>query len=120
MADYYLDNTFEFSKRELVANNVVQKLKNKLSNLSVDYSYECGFNLPFYGSEWSDIDYGEPINSIIKYHDSRQLRFYSSESKIIDGLRYKDGIKYWSDNEIELIDGLGSKIQSSSWLLNKL
>ena len=24
------------------------------------------------------------------------------------------------DNEIELIDGLGSKIQSSSWLLNKL
>ncbi len=24
------------------------------------------------------------------------------------------------DNEIELIDGLGDKIQSSSWLLNKL
>ena len=24
------------------------------------------------------------------------------------------------DNEIELIDGLGSKVQSSSWLLNKL
>ena len=103
MADYNLYKTFDFLKRETVANIVKTKLKDKLPNLSVDPSYECGFNLPFYGTNWRDIDYGEFKNTLIQYHNSRQLRFHSSDDKIIDGLRYKDEIKYWSDYEVELV-----------------
>ena len=51
---------------------------------------------------------------------------YSNEYKLIfanGGDQTNDTIpeaQVCLDNEIELIDGLGAKIQSSSWLLNKL
>jgi hypothetical protein len=95
MCDFKLSNSFDKSIREQIADKVVQELKHTLPNLSIDYSYESGFNLPLKGTEWISQDYGPFLNSIIKYHDSRQLRFCINNNQVI-GLRFKDGIKYWS------------------------
>ena len=103
MADFLFEKTFDFNKRELVAQTVKNRLKHELINLRVDYSHESGFNLPLHGTSWAVKNYGQHLNSIIQYHDSRQLRFHSSDGKIIDGLRFKDGIKYWSDDEVHLV-----------------
>jgi ADP-dependent phosphofructokinase/glucokinase len=88
------------NKREDFALQIVSKLETDLIGLQVDSSYESGFNLPL-TKYWLEKDYGEYLNKIIKYHDSRQLRFcFSNDSKYVTGLRFKDGIKYWSDQEI--------------------
>ena len=81
---------------------VYEVIKNcNLDKLGSDPSYEGGFNLPL-TYEWfiKDLDNKE----YLKYHDSRQLRFVKDNStyKII-GLRYKDGINYWTENEILLL-----------------
>ena len=111
MSNYTIIKSFDFKERALVARQVVLKLKNYLPNLQVDGSHECGFNLPFDGKSnltnmgisWLEKDYGPHLNSIIKYHDSRQLRFHSISYEKVDGLRFKDGIKYWSDDEVQLV-----------------
>ena len=91
---------FDASNREEFAAQIVQNLQEDLPGLRVDCSYESGFNLPL-TKQWLEKDYGEHLNQIIKYHDSRQLRFqFSPDSKFITGLRFKDGIKYWSYDEI--------------------
>jgi len=102
MPDFILSNSFDASIREQIAYQVVQELKQTLPNLSIDYSYESGFNLPLKGTKWAVQDYGTFLNSIIKYHDSRQLRFCINDNKVI-GLRFKDGIKYWSDQEVKIV-----------------
>ena len=103
MADYLFDKTFDFDKRELVAKTVQNKLEYQLPNLGINWSWECGFELPLSGTEWVNKDYGKLLNSIIKYHNSRQMRFHTLGDKLIDGIRFKDGIKYWSDDEVKLI-----------------
>jgi hypothetical protein len=91
---------FDSKNREQIASQVVKNLMEDLPGLRVDYSYECGFNLPL-TDYWLEKDYGQHLNQIIKYHDSRQLRFYlSSDSKLVTGLRFKDGIKYWTEDEV--------------------
>jgi hypothetical protein len=72
-----------------------------LTELRSDPSYEGGFNLPL-TYEWYKKDL---INKeYLKYHDSRQLRFVKDHNinKII-GLRYKDGINYWNDDELQTL-----------------
>ncbi len=98
--DIKFSKPFDASKREELASQVVKNLKYDLPELRVDWSYEVGFNLPL-TKYWLERDYGEHLNKIIKYHDSRQLRFtFSLNNKLVTGLRYKDGIKYWSDDEV--------------------
>jgi hypothetical protein len=103
MADFLFVKTFDFNKREIVAQTVKNRLANEFPNLFIDWSHECGFRLRLVGTPWIDKDYGPHLNHIIQYHDSRQLRFHSSDGKIIDGLRFKDGIRYWSDDEVNLV-----------------
>lgn len=110
MADFKFDKIFNFAHRELIAEIVKDKLISQLVGLRIDWSYECGFNLPLLGTPWVTKDYGDYSNSIIQYHDSRQLRFHSSDGKIIDGLRFKDGIRYWSDNEVELVVNMVNQV----------
>jgi hypothetical protein len=72
-----------------------------LNGLKSDPSAEGGFNLPL-TSEWFNIDLTN--KHCLKYHDSRQLRFVKNHvaNKII-GLRYKDDINYWTNDEILML-----------------
>lgn len=104
MCNYKLTKPFDASAREQIAFTVVQQLKPILPNLNVDGSWESGFNLPLIGTKWSTKDYGEYLNSIIKYHGSRQLRFsFNDLGTQVIGLRFKDGIVYWSDQEVQIV-----------------
>jgi hypothetical protein len=101
--DYRFTTPFDATNREQIAVQVVTNLRKVLPGLCVDWSYECGFNLPL-TDFWLKKDYGEISNKIIQYHGSRQLRFYFSlDNKLVTGLRYKDGIKYWTEDEVEIL-----------------
>ena len=79
-----------------------------LTGLISDPSCEGGFNLPL-THEWYNKDL---INKqYLKYHNSRQLRFVNdyTTNKII-GLRYKDGINYWNDDELQILNESIEKI----------
>jgi len=94
---------FALDKREQIATQVVNKLSQYLPGLQVDCSYESGFNLPL-TQVWLKKDYGEYLNQIIKYHNSRQLRFrFSLDNKLVTGLRFKDEIEYWSNDETTIL-----------------
>ena len=100
----YADLKTPFNKnyRELVAREVVKQLKKELPGINIDWSHECGFTLPLYGTKWTSKDYGETLNSLLDYHNTRQFRFTISDENIT-GLRTKDGIEYWDDHEKNLI-----------------
>lgn len=101
MSIYQISKPFDISIRDQVAKHVVSILKEQL-DIRVNWSYECGFDLPLKGTPWTTKDYGDFLNNIIKYHNSRQLRFYIDNDKVI-GLRCKDEIPYWSDQEIQMV-----------------
>ena len=81
---------------------VSEVIKNcNLNGLRSDPSCEGGFNLPL-TKEW----YIKDLNNkeYLKYHDSRQLRFVTNHRiNKIYGLRYKDGINYWTNNELQIL-----------------
>lgn len=113
MCNYKFVTPFDSAIREQIAQLVVEELRPILPNIRVDPSWESGFNLPLIGTKWATKDYGEHLNSIIKYHGSRQLRFSfdNFDNKVI-GLRFKDGIVYWSDQEVQaLLDCVNRVIQ---------
>jgi len=91
-------NINELSKDKFISD--VIEICN-LTGLRSDPSHEGGFNLPL-TYEWYKKDL---INKeYLKYHDSRQLRFVKDNiTKKIIGLRYKDSINYWSDDELQIL-----------------
>lgn len=98
--EFKFTKPYPASQRTQLAEQIVSRLFQDLVGLLVDCSYESGFNLPL-TKYWLEKDYGEQLNRIIQYHGSRQLRFcFSLDSKFVTGLRFKDGIKYWSDEEV--------------------
>ncbi len=92
---FYLITPFNSEYKEIIAQLVVKLAHNKniLSDIHVNYSYECGFNLPI-TSEYKFLN----DNALWKeYHGNiRQLRFNFSENNIIYSLHYKDGIESWN------------------------
>jgi hypothetical protein len=103
MSIIYLTTPFDSKYKNTITDLVIKQIKSK-SNLDIqsDPSYEGGFNLPF-NEKWLNYNYGSHLNTIVKYHDSRQLRYYNDNNKQIIGLRYKDGIKYWDQDEIDIL-----------------
>lgn len=65
------------------------------SQISANMSSEGGFELPMTAEWLSKLS----SNPLISYHSSRQMRFVENGDNII-GLRFKDNIHYWSDQEI--------------------
>lgn len=116
--EFKFSKPFDAEKREQLATQVVRELKNELVGLCVNWSHESGFSLPL-TEYWAGKDYGDQLNRIIKYHDSRQLRFkLTPDSKYVTGLRFKDGINYWSDDEVaKLIEQIEKKIDISNELI---
>jgi hypothetical protein len=116
MSIIYFSKPFNSKYKNIITNNVIQEIIKK-SNLEIrsDPSYEGGFNLPF-NNKWRSFDFGSHLNNIIKYHDSRQLRYYTDgiDHDTIIGLRFKDGINYWDQYEIDIL------LKTINDLLNKI
>ena len=78
-----------------------------LIDLEINYSCERGFELPL-TQDWVYIL--KPYD-LLKYHNMRQLRFIERDEMVI-GLRYKDDIPYWTNQELEqlakLIDSVNT------------
>jgi len=90
MAHIFLETPFHAKHKDTITNIVIQEIKNR-SNLFIrsDPSYEGGFNLPL-TQQWLSTDFGAHQNSIVVYHDSRQLRYCTNgrDHDIIIGLRF--------------------------------
>ena len=70
-----------------------------LPGLKLDTESNIGFILPM-TNEWLNFSYSVSFkNKIIKYHDSRKIEFVKDNDNII-GIRFKDNIRYWSNDEI--------------------
>ena len=71
-------------------------------HLNQCYSAEGGFTLPL-TSQIKDAILEDVNNSdLLKYHNCRSFRFIESCNKII-GLRCKDTLRYWTDEERVLL-----------------
>jgi hypothetical protein len=115
MSIIYFSTPFDSKYKNTITNLVIEKIQNTSTlKIKSDTSYEGGFNLPF-NEKWKKYDFGPHLNKIIEYHDSRQLRYYydNNNNKII-GLRYKDGIKYWDQDEIDILFNALDDILSSN------
>ncbi len=103
MTKIYLTAPFPISIKDTLTEKViyVAKQTETLKSLSINYSYEGGFELPL-TMEWK-----EKLKdvSILKYHSARQLRYFFEDGKVV-GLRTKDSIEYWSDEELKLLNVL--------------
>tara|TARA_B100001093_G_C26555399_1_gene896286 strand:- start:79 stop:843 length:765 start_codon:yes stop_codon:yes gene_type:complete len=78
----------------------VIKLSN-IRNLSKNYSHEKGFDLPIDESWCNAIkEQNSSKYKFLKYHVSRQFRFTMADSCHINGIRTKDGMKYWTETEV--------------------
>ena len=92
-----------------IVNKVIElSKKNKyFINLSRNYSYEGGFNLPL-DENWINAikQQNNSKFSILQYHSNREFRFTMADSSIVNGLRTKDGLKYWTIIEVENIKKL--------------
>lgn len=91
--------------KEYLVDEVINKSKKypELNELSKNYSYEGGFELPW-NDEWLNADFYN-CRLAFKYHNTRQLRFVESNNIII-GLRFKDDCDYWSTCELGLLKNL--------------
>jgi hypothetical protein len=92
---------FPVDMKETVMNKVLDFAENNtlLSNLTKNYSWEGGFELPL-TSEWIDAinNQNESYSIYLKYHNSRDFRFTITGEQI-DGIRVKDNMRCWSTEE---------------------
>jgi hypothetical protein len=117
MSILYFSKPFNSKYKTIITNTAIKEISNKFNlEMSSDPSYEGGFNLPF-NEKWRSFDFGSHLNNIMfKYHNSRQLRYYTNgiDHDTIIGLRFKDGINYWDQYEIDIL------LNTVNNLLNKL
>lgn len=105
---------FDESLKNKVANLAI--LKSHISDLSVDPSYESGFYLPI-SLQWKDAVNNQNIDycKYLHYHGERSFRFISSNNQII-GIRCKDNLRYWTNEERlyikELVESVVDELNS--------
>ena len=91
---------FDIKYKDLIIKNIIET--SNLDGIRSDFSSEGGVNLPL-DLEWRSIELKN--KKYLDYHDSRQLRFMNcpyNDNKII-GIRCKDGINYFTDEELTKI-----------------
>ena len=108
-----LSKPFNSKYKQTITDMVIDEIKSK-SNLNIrqDPSFESGFNLPF-NEKWLLFDFGHHLNRLREYHDSRQLRYHDDGQRVY-ALGFKDGIKYWDNEEIEILMNTLNKILASN------
>jgi len=92
---------FSKSFDEKYKDEIVDKLIKmcNIDGMQRDPSFEGGINLPLTTS-WYQVELQN--KHYLDYHDSRQFRFISQYGKI-SGMRCKDEINYFTDEEINKI-----------------
>lgn len=112
---FYLITPFNDEYRNEIVLLVIKLANNKnlLSGIHINYSDECGFNLPI----CSKFNFLNDNQIWYQYHGNvRQLRFNHSENNIIYSLRYKDGIESWDfTNEVlPLVELINEVVNSNN------
>lgn len=93
---------FDVKLKDLIIKKILET--TNLDGIRSDFSSEGGINLPL-GPEWVKSGLELKNKQYLDYHDSRQLRFMNcpdDNNKII-GIRCKDGINYFTDEELTRI-----------------
>ena len=93
---------FDVKLKDLIIKKVLET--SDINGIRSDFSSEGGVNLPL-GPEWAGLGIELKNKKYLDYHDSRQLRFMNcpvDNNKII-GFRCKDGINYFTDEELTKI-----------------
>lgn len=98
---------FDEKLKDLIIKKVLET--SDINGIRSDFSSEGGINLPL-GSEWVSPCLELKNKKYLDYHDSRQLRFINchlehsvSDNNKIIGMRCKDGINYFTDEELTKI-----------------
>ena len=91
---------FDVKLKDLIIKKII--LISNLDGIRSDPSSEGGINLPL-NQEWVRVELKN--KKYLDYHDSRQLRFMncSNDNNKIIGMRCKDGINYFTDEELTKI-----------------
>ena len=95
--------TFPSDMKEKLANSICSNHTDK--TIRPNYSHELGIELPL-TYEWTLACANNPY---IKYHNARQLRFIHKDERII-GMRSKDGIPYFTEEELVIIKVIANNI----------
>lgn len=92
---------FSKSFDEKYKDEIVDKLIEmcNIPGMKPDPSFEGGINLPL-TTEWYQAELQN--KKYLNYHDSRQFRFISQYGKV-SGMRCKDEINYFTEDEINKI-----------------
>ena len=97
--------SFDEKLKDLIIKKVLET--SNINGIRSDFSSEGGINLPL-DPEWAGIELKN--KKYLDYHDSRQLRFMNchiehsvSDNNKIIGMRCKDGINYFTDEELTKI-----------------
>ena len=105
----------------IVNNDLQRELKGSKFFQDQDERVEIIRELNLVDMAWISIDEDSTQNETLKlmvekFHGSMKLAFANGGDQTNDTIPEKDICRQFN---IELIDGLGDKIQSSSWLLNQ-
>lgn len=105
----------------IVNNDVQRELKGSKFFMDEDERIEIIRELSIVDMAWLSIDQDSTQNASLKmlvnkFYGSMKLAFANGGDQNNDTIPEADICRQF---DIELIDGLGDKIQSSSWLLNK-
>ena len=101
--EIYFTKTFPSEMKEKLANVICSNYRDR--SIHPNYSHELGIELPL-TYEWQIICANNPY---IKYHNARQLRFIHKDEHII-GMRAKDGIPYFTEEELVVIKVITNNI----------
>ena len=96
------EKPFDVKLKELIIKKVLET--SDINGIRSDFSSEGGVNLPL-GPEWVGSGIELKNKKYLDYHDSRQLRFMNclADNNKIIGMRCKDGINYFTDEELTKI-----------------
>jgi hypothetical protein len=101
--EIYFTKTFPSEMKEKLANMICSNYTDR--TIRPNYSHELGIELPL-TYEWTLVCDNNPY---IKYHNARQLRFIHRDEQII-GMRVKDGIPYFTNDELNTITMIANNI----------
>ena len=99
--DHPIDKKDIESFIELVISNCIKN--NILIDISKNYSCELGFELPITDESYTYIKDNNNdfyYELFLQYHNARQLRFVEDNDDNKIGLRFKDNIKSFNNNEL--------------------
>ena len=95
----YFSKSFDEKYKDEIVDKLIEMCN--INGMQRDPSFEGGINLPLTPS-WYQLKPNLQNGKYLDYHDSRQFRFISQYGKV-SGMRCKDEINYFTEDEINKI-----------------